>query len=453
VITDHIHKVYFLGIGGIGMSALSRYFKWKGKDVAGYDKTRTSLTQQLEAEGIQVTYEDSLDTLVKDADLVIWTPAIPKANIQYNYYLQSGIKMFKRSAVLGMVANGMYNISIAGSHGKTSTASITSYLLQQSGKDVAAFLGGICLNYESNFLPGNSIAVAEADEFDRSFLQLHPDIALITAVDTDHLDIYGSFENIFSAFSDFTKGIRTGGVLILNKGVPATVNQSSARVITYSLADTSADYYAENLSAEEGIYQFDLVMPDSKIQHLKTGYGGRHNVENAIGAIAVARQLGVEEEDIRQALMTFKGVRRRFETHIRTASFVYIDDYAHHPREIEVTLSAARELYPGRHITAVFQPHLFSRTRDLADDFAAILSTADRVILLDIYPAREEPIPGVTSALIYDKIAGAEKFMAHKNDLLSLLQKQVPDVLLTIGAGDIDTLTEEIVHRYSTVVA
>lgn len=448
-----IHRVYFIGIGGIGMSALARYFKWLGKEVSGYDKTPTALTAELEREGIRITYSDSEATLDKDANLVVWTPAIPRAHSQLKYYLLSNIPVRKRAEVLAEVANSMYNVCIAGSHGKTSTASITSHILHEAGKDVAALLGGVCLNFGSNFLPGKMIAVAEADEFDRSFLHLHPDIALITAVDTDHLDIYGSFDKIAEAFGAFTSGIRPGGKLILQSAIPATINQSAGQLITYSLTDTAANYYAENLEINNGTYTFDVVMPDGCMLGLKTSYGGRHNVENAIGAIAIARQFGIGEGNIRAALASFRGVRRRFETHINTAELVYIDDYAHHPREIDAALSAARELYPGRQLTAVFQPHLYSRTRDLADGFATSLSQADRVILLDIYPAREEPIPGVSANLILDKITAKEKLLCSKASLLDYLVANTPDVLLTIGAGDIDTLVADIVHQFNPVNA
>lgn len=448
---EAIHKVYFIGIGGIGMSALARYFRWLGKEVGGYDKTATSLTAELEKEGMAITYTDSEETLFPDADLVVWTPAIPRTHKQFNYYLRQGTPMKKRSEVLGEVANSKYNISIAGSHGKTSTASITSHILHEAGKDVTALLGGVCLNYNSNFLPGGMIAVVEADEFDRSFLWLKPDIGLITAVDTDHLDIYGSFENIVDAFGAFTTGIREGGKLILHSSVSPSLNRSSARVYTYGLEDASADFRAENLRVQDGIYTFDVLTPQGRINDLHTGYGGRHNIENAIGAIAIACQFGIPEPDIRRALSSFRGVRRRFETHIRSKNLVYIDDYAHHPREIDAALRAAAELYPGRHITAVFQPHLYSRTRDLAEGFARSLSVADRVILLDIYPAREEPIPGVTAALIYDKLTVKDKQMSSLSGLISQLEVHTPDVLLTIGAGDIDTQVEDIVQRFKPV--
>ncbi len=441
----NIQRIYFLGIGGIGMSALARYFNLHGKIVSGYDKTPTALTDELIKEGIKITFKDSLDTLDKDAKLIIFTPAIPKDHLQYNWYLENNYTVLKRAQILGLAANSMFNISIAGSHGKTSTSSIVAHVLHESNKSVAAFLGGICINFNSNFIDGNEYAIAEADEFDRSFLQLKPNIALITSVDTDHLDIYGNLEAIEDSFHAFCNKVRDNGILITHISIKEKILNKKVKNLRYSLLDRNADFYAENLVVNDGGYTFDVVHPKGKIQQVKSYYGGRHNVENAIGAIAISINVGVSEENIIKAISTFKGVKRRFETHVCNEKFVYIDDYAHHPRELDATLSAAKELYPNRKITAIFQPHLFSRTKDLCDEFAASLSKVDELILLDIYPAREKPIEGVTSQIILDKVTIENKRIVSKNDLMDYLKNKTDiDVLLTVGAGDIDTKINEI---------
>lgn len=441
-----LKNIYFLGIGGIGMSALARYFNLHGKTVKGYDKTPTTLTDELMSEGMHITFEDSLETLDKNADLVVYTPAIPKDSIQLNYYLQSGIPMMKRAQVLGAVADEAFNISIAGSHGKTSTSSITAHILKTANKDVAAFLGGICINFNSNFINGTEFAIAEADEFDRSFLNLHPDIALITSVDTDHLDIYGNLKAIEDSFSLFCENIRDNGICIANATVKQEILNPKVKNLRYSLHDTQADFYAENIRIEDGKYIFDVIHPKGKFENFISFYGGRHNIENAIGAIAIALQLQINESDIRKAIETFKGVKRRFETHVKNDKYIYIDDYAHHPRELDAALLSAKELYPDKKITAVFQPHLFSRTKDLCDEFAASLSKIDKLILLDIYPAREKPIDGVTSKIIFDKVTIDDKHLITKNELTDFIRSQKDDieVLLTVGAGDIDTKVKEI---------
>ncbi len=443
-----LKNIYFLGIGGIGMSALARYFNLHGKTVKGYDKTPTTLTDELMSEGMHITFEDSLETLDKNADLVVYTPAIPKDSIQLNYYLQSGIPMMKRAQVLGAVADEAFNISIAGSHGKTSTSSITAHILKTANKDVAAFLGGICINFNSNFINGTEFAIAEADEFDRSFLNLHPDIALITSVDTDHLDIYGNLKAIEDSFSLFCKNIRDNGICIANATVKQEILNPKVKNLRYSLHDTQADFYAENIRIEDGKYIFDVIHPKGKFENFISFYGGRHNIENAIGAIAIALQLQINESDIRKAIETFKGVKRRFETHVKNDKYIYIDDYAHHPRELDAALLSAKELYPDKKITAVFQPHLFSRTKDLCDEFAASLSKIDKLILLDIYPAREKPIDGVTSKIIFDKVTIDDKHLITKNELTDFIRSHKDDieVLLTVGAGDIDTKVKEIIE-------
>ncbi len=439
-----IHKVYFLGIGGIGMSALARFFNTHGKIVAGYDKTPTVLTGELQSEGIQITFVDSLDTAMKDADLVVFTPAIPTDHLQFNYYKDNNYNLHKRAQVLGWIANSMYNICIAGSHGKTSTSAITSYILQTAKLDVAAFLGGVCINYQSNYIDGSTYAVAEADEFDRSFMHLHPNVALITSVDTDHLDIYGNFQAIKDSFSAFINNIRDGGTLVLHDSVPRDVVKGELNVLTYALDNDNADFYIKNLRTEDGKNIFDIHHPKGVIKDVCCSYAGRHNVENALGATALALQIGVAEEAIKEALATFRGIRRRFETHLKTEHAVYIDDYAHHPRELDACIASARSLYGDRKITAVFQPHLFSRTQDLALEFGASLSKVDVPIVVEIYPARELPIEGVTSKLIYDAIDNEHKIMTTKAQLLAVLEGLDLDVLLTVGAGDIDTFVDKI---------
>lgn len=441
-----IKKIYFLGIGGIGMSALARYFNLHGIQVFGYDKTPTSLTQELISEGISITYEDSLETLQKDADLVVLTPAIPKDSIQLNYYTKNKFSILKRAEILGLIANNTYNISIAGSHGKTSTSSITAHILHTAKKDVAAFLGGICINFNSNFINGTTYTVAEADEFDRSFLHLQPNIALITSVDTDHLDIYGNLKAIENSFHEFCTKIRPNGICISNVKVKNEILNPSIKNYRYSLENTNADYYSKNLQIKNNAYSFDLVHPSGIIKNIISYYGGKHNIENTIGAMAIALNIGVSEDDIKLAVSTFKGVKRRFETHIKNTKHIYIDDYAHHPREIDATLSAAKELYPDKKITAIFQPHLYSRTKDLCDEFATSLSNIDELILLDIYPAREKPIEGITSKIIFDKVTIKNKHLLNKDNLTDYIKKNRNniEVLITLGAGDIDTKIEEI---------
>ncbi len=448
---NNIHRIYFLGIGGIGMSALARYFNLHGKMVSGYDKTRTALTDELEKEGIIITFEDSIETLDKAAELIIYTPAIPKDHLQYNWYMDNNYTLLKRAQILGLAANSMFNISVAGSHGKTSTSSIVAHILKTANKSVAAFLGGICINFNSNFIDGSEYAVAEADEFDRSFLNLEPNIALITSVDTDHLDIYGNLEAIENSFHQFCNKVRSNGVLITNTSVPEKILNKQVTNYRYSLSEASSDYYTQNLKINNGEYTFDVVHPGGVIHEVKSYYGGKHNIENAVGAIAIALNIGVSEEDIKKAVVSFKGVKRRFETHVRNEKFVYIDDYAHHPRELDATISAAKELYPNKKLTVIFQPHLFSRTKDLCDEFAVSLSKADELLLLDIYPAREKPMEGVTSNIILDKVTIPEKRIISKDELIGFLNaKNDIQVLLTVGAGDIDTKVNDIKNLLNT---
>ena len=439
-----IHSIYFLGIGGIGMSALARFFHLHGKKVSGYDKTPTALTKLLEEEGIRITYEDSLETIEENPDLIVLTPAIPKNHLQWNYYKEKKMNIKKRAEVLGLIANSMYNISIGGSHGKTSTSSMITHILKDSKEDVASFLGGIAVNYQSNFIDGKKYAIAEADEFDRSFLHLTPDILLLTSIDTDHLDIYGSYEKILESFRMFTSNLRPNGVLILNARVDKSVVHPHQKVLTYSIEDGEADFFGYNIHVKDGVYHFDMKTPHGIWENIVSSYGGRHNIENAVGAMAIAQQVGIRETQCKQAVSTFKGVKRRFETHVKNSQTVYMDDYAHHPTEIAATLRGVRELYPDKKITVCFQPHLFSRTKDLYLDFGTSLSTVEEVILLDIYPARELPLEGVTSQLILNEITIPNKKIATKEQLLEMLQAEKPEVFLTIGAGDIDNLVEPV---------
>jgi UDP-N-acetylmuramate--alanine ligase len=447
-----IHSIYFLGIGGIGMSALARYFNARGIRVSGYDKTPTLLTSELERDGIHITFEDSINTLMKDADLVVYTPAIPKNHLQFNYYKDNGFVLKKRAEVLGLIANELFNISIAGSHGKTSTSSLVAHLLHTGNKDVSAFLGGICLNFGSNYIDGNTYAVAEADEFDRSFLQLTPNIALVTSVDTDHLDIYGNFEAIQDSFKAFLSQVREGGKIILHQNVDQKIVPENHKVLTYSYQDTQSDYFAQNIQVIDGATHFELNTPNGIIKNLILNYGGKHNAENAIGASAIALSVGVSEEDLRKGLATFLGVRRRFQTAFKSDKYVLIDDYAHHPREIDAVIQTVRDLYPNKKLTVIFQPHLFSRTKDLAIEFGHSLSAADQVYLLPIYPARELPMEGVTSDLILNAISHNNKKIIDKSSILDSLKENAEnEIIMTVGAGDIDTMTSIIANWLKSI--
>ena len=441
-----IKKVYLLGIGGIGMSALARYFKQLGAEVSGYDKTATALTKELEGEGITVTFEDDVDALPKDVDLVIYTPAIPKEHKGFNYFKDNNYALHKRSEVLGIISADKFTIAVAGSHGKTTVSSMISHILTQSGFGCSAFLGGIAANYNSNFIHGrNDVVVVEADEFDRSFHRLAPDMAVITAVDTDHLDIYGSKEAIDEAFVEFTNKISDEGFLVIKAGQSIEDDLPVLDKAFYALNDENADVYCSKYWVVDGGYLFNVMYYGKEIKGFRLNIGGFHNIENAIAAITIAKELKIEDTLIKEAVASFKGIRRRFEKLLSTDKVVFIDDYAHHPEEIRVFLASVRELYPRKKITAVFQPHLFTRTRDLATEFAQQLSIADEVILLDIYPARELPIEGVTSSLIFDEITSSEKHLIKKAELLDTIKtNQNIDVLVTIGAGDIDKYLNDI---------
>lgn len=446
-----IKKIYFLGIGGIGMSALARYFKSLGADVNGYDKTPTSLTAEIQKEGIGVVFEDNLSLYPKDVDMVVYTPAIPQDHQGLNFYRDNNYPLRKRSEVLGLISADRFTIAVAGSHGKTTVSSMIAHILTQSGFGCSAFLGGIAVNYHSNYLQGqNDVVVIEADEFDRSFHRLVPDMAVITAVDTDHLDIYGTKEKIDEAFIEFTNKISEDGFLAIKTGQSINENLPVLDKAFYSLSDEHADVYCTKYWVVDGGYLFNLNYYGKEIKGIRLNIGGFHNIENAIAAICIAKELKITDDHIKSALASFKGIKRRFEKVYEDARVTFIDDYAHHPEEIRVFIESVREIYPKRKITAVFQPHLFSRTKDLAEEFALQLSKADEVILLDIYPARELPVEGITSELIYNRLTCAEKTLLTKSELVDFIADKKTDVLLTIGAGDIDkylTPIKEVLER------
>jgi UDP-N-acetylmuramate--alanine ligase len=445
---NDIKKIYFIGIGGIGMSALARYFRFHGKEVSGYDRTSTTLTQQLEAEGIAIHYEDDPAAAPKDAGLVVYTPAVPKDHRELTWYRQQGYPLYKRSDVLGMITNSSFNICVAGTHGKTTVSTMIAHILRHSGYGCNAFLGGIAVNYNSNFWSDRrNVCVVEADEYDRSFLKLSPDIAVITAMDADHLDIYGTAEAVQQAFIDFSGRIKSGGLLLSRKGLDHEAALKGDHHWTYGLT-ADADVFASAIRIEEGDYWFTVQTAGWKLERVLLSMGGRHNVENATAAIAVAHRLGIPGDKIIDAVAAFRGVRRRFEYVVKKPGRVFIDDYAHHPEELRALITGARELFPGGKCVVIFQPHLFTRTRDFADGFAASLDLADEVFLLPIYPAREEPIPGVTSALIAGKMSPGKVRLVDKQELLTIINiewnSEKEMVLITAGAGDIDTLVEPI---------
>ncbi|MDQ2180363.1 UDP-N-acetylmuramate--L-alanine ligase [Marinifilum sp. D714] len=444
---EDFKNIYFVGIGGIGMSAIARYFHSIGKNVFGYDRTSTKLTGELLEEGIKITFEDDLDTipndfLNKENTLVVFTPAIPKDHQQLSYFKLNSYTIMKRSQVLGLLSDDLNGIGIAGTHGKTTVSTITAHIFNNSKMGCNAFLGGISRNYQSNLLlnKDSSWVILEADEFDRSFLQLHPKIALITSMDADHLDIYGDKSELEKSFQEYAGQIKQDGILVHKKGLH--LENVEVEKYTYSLNEI-ADFYAKNLTLVEGFYEFDLVHPQGVFEKLKFSYPGKINVENAIGACSVAILGGVKEEEIRFALSSFEGVRRRFDYQIRKDNLVFIDDYAHHPKELKESISSVRDIYPNKKITGVFQPHLYTRTRDFAEGFAESLSLLDEVILLDIYPARELPIEGVSSKMIMKKIT-VPVCTCSKKELIDLLEQKDLEVLLTLGAGDIDKLVEPI---------
>jgi UDP-N-acetylmuramate--alanine ligase len=430
------------------MSALARYFHSKGMKVGGYDRASTELTEALRTEGISIVYEDDPLLVMDDADLIVYTPAIPATSRMRQHYLTQGKRLYKRSEVLGMISASTFNICIAGTHGKTTTSCMVAHILRDSGHGCNAFLGGIASNYGTNFWSHErSVAVIEADEYDRSFLTLHPDIISISSMDPDHLDIYGTAEEMEQAFIQFSERLKTDGWLITRKGLKREGDFNAEHHLTYHAEDASATVHARHLRVEEGVFIYDAVGPDWEISDLRLSMGGIHNVENSLVAITVARLMGIPDNLIKQAIASFKGVKRRFEYIVQNQQGTYIDDYAHHPEELRVLIQGARTMFGGEAITLVFQPHLYSRTRDLADDFAEVLDGADRVILLPIYPARELPIEGVSSSTIADRMKNKPELMDQET-LLKQLQHQLPHVLITAGAGDIDKLIEPIKETY-----
>jgi len=450
---DNIERIYFLGIGGIGMSALARYFHATGKVVAGYDRTSTDLTRQLASEGIAIHYEDSPELIPVPFKsplntLVVFTPALPVDHKELVYFRKHSFQIYKRSQILGLLTRQHKTIAVAGTHGKTTVSTMIAYLMVTAGPGCNAFLGGISKNFNSNLVidPQSDWMVTEADEFDRSFLQLYPFVSVVTSMDPDHLDIYGDMKTMMEAFNQYIGQVHRDGLLLLKTGVPVKRSGLPARVFTYSLTDT-ADFMAKNIRLENRRYFFDLSGPGILIRNLSLEHPGLVNVENAVAATAIAALLGLNDERIRNALENFSGIQRRFDYHIKTGKLVYIDDYAHHPKEIEATLHSVRQLYPGKKITGIFQPHLYSRTRDLANDFAKSLNLLDRLILLDIYPAREEPIPGVTSELILKGVTIPDKMMCSKDKVLEILGNSQIEVLITLGAGDIDKLVDPVTKR------
>lgn len=442
-------NIYFIGIGGIGMSAIARYYNAKGFRVSGYDKTPSPLTHALENEGIEVHYEDNTSYVPKDIEttLVVYTPAIPKDMGELVYVQENGYRVIKRSRMLGEITQGQRCMAVAGTHGKTTTSTLLSHIFTASGEGCSAFLGGISKNYGSNLLiHQNDVVVVEADEFDRSFLQLYPEIAVITSMDADHLDIYGDESHIREAFKAFASQV--SGTVIVKKGLDITAEDTEAKILTYSYNDPSADFHAVLTEGDgNGRSHFDLHWPGGVIRDCMVGIPGWVNIENAVAASAIGITYGLDPERIKEALAGFSGVRRRFDIRLENERCIYIDDYAHHPREIAASLTSIRGNYPGRKLTAIFQPHLYTRTRDFAEGFAEALSHADRLILLDIYPAREEPIPGVTSEIIFDGVSLDDKVLLRKEELMRHLESlEAPqnEVYMTIGAGDIDRFVEPL---------
>ncbi|MEZ4811589.1 MAG: UDP-N-acetylmuramate--L-alanine ligase [Allomuricauda sp.] len=436
-----IHSVYFIGIGGIGMSALARYFQFLGKPVTGYDKTPTPITDGLVENGVSVHFEDNIelipDTFKNSNTLVVFTPAVPKNHSELQYFINNGFEVKKRSEVLGIITKDTFCFAVAGTHGKTTTSSILAHLLKACDVPFTAFLGGVSEDFNSNFvLEGAEYSVVEADEFDRSFLRLSPNVACITSMDADHLDIYGTKEALQQSFKDFAGKIKPGGKLFVKKGLPL-------QGITFGIEDGS-DYRIEHIEVEQGTYVFDLVTPSEVLKQIRFNKPGRHNLLNGLAAFAMAVQTGSPPHRLAKALESFKGVQRRFSYQIKEKDFVFIDDYAHHPAEIDAVHQAIREMHPGENITVVFQPHLFSRTRDFADEFAKSLSQFDKVILLEIYPAREEPIEGITSAWLLDKIENPKKKLISKSSLIDEVKHCKTGVLVSMGAGDIGMVVPKI---------
>lgn len=437
--------IYFIGIGGIGMSALARYFHSKNYRVSGYDKTSTELTRTLEASGITIHYEENLDLIPKDAKVIVYTPAIPKHHAELVFYQDNGYKVVKRSDILQWITESSFNICVAGTHGKTTTTTMTGHILRHSGYGCNAFLGGIAANYGTNFWSdANNVVVVEADEYDRSFLKLTPDVAIITAMDADHLDIYGTPEEFGNAFIQFSQKIKEGGCLISKYGLSREAEFTVDNHFTYSFNDNRATVYAKDIKVANGSYLFDVVYKGETISDVALHMGGLHNIENAVAAISVAKYLGIDDEKIKAAVADFKGVKRRFEYIVKNEKQVLIDDYAHHPEELKALISGVRSLFKEEKLTLIFQPHLYSRTNDLADEFGVSLSMADEVILLPIYPARELPIPGVTSEMLLDKLTIKYRQVLGKEEMVEWVKGTKPQLIVMAGAGDIDVLVNSV---------
>jgi UDP-N-acetylmuramate--alanine ligase len=449
-------RIYFVGIGGIGMSALALYFAKGGYTVAGYDRTETRITRSLSEAGCEVLYHDDISLLpdlfrdlsLKNRVLVVYTPAIPAESSLLSYFRDNAYRIYKRSEILGEISENTDTLAVAGTHGKTTISTMIAHLLKQSHVDCSAFLGGISKNYNSNLLLGKGkYTVMEADEFDRSFHRLNPLMAVVTSLDADHLDIYGNQENMIAAYNDFCKRIRPGGTLVVNSKIKKEIIvPEGITCMTYGITQ-GADYRARDIVHEKDYYRFSIETPAGKIEDLHFAFPGVINIENFAAAISIALKCGVTEEEIRKAVLLFRGVMRRFDIRINRADIAYIDDYAHHPEEINACIESVKEYFKDRKITGIFQPHLFSRTRDHAAGFARILDTLDDVILLPVYPAREKPLEGVTSELIFNKMRLKSKKMMRKEDIPDKLDVEKLDVLLTIGAGDIDTLVEPIEEK------
>jgi UDP-N-acetylmuramate--alanine ligase len=446
-------SIYFIGIGGIGMSAVARYFKSRGAQVSGYDRTATALTRELESEGIDVHFEEDVNMIPKDVDVVVYTPAIPADHEELVYYKENNYTVVKRSDVLQWITENSYNICVGGTHGKTTVTTMIAHVLRDSGYDCNAFLGGISANYQTNFWSSeNNVAVIEADEYDRSFLKLSPDVEVITAMDADHLDIYGSVAELENAFVDFSKKIKSDGCLVSKCGLRRSKDLNASTHYTYAYDNEAADVYASDIEVVNGSYKYNVISKDWKLDNVELHMGGLHNIENSIAAITVGKYLKIEDDKIKKAIKNFKGVHRRFEYVLggpnssppgRLGGAVLIDDYAHHPAEIKALLSGVKSLYDDE-VTVIFQPHLYSRTNDFADDFAHSLDMADQVILLPIYPAREVPMEGVTSELILNEMKLPQTQILDKNAMLDWVKLYKPKLLVMCGAGDIDALVEPV---------
>ncbi|MGM0611970.1 MAG: UDP-N-acetylmuramate--L-alanine ligase [Bacteroidota bacterium] len=441
---NNIHTVYFVGIGGIGMSALARFFHQKGAEVSGYDRTQTPLTQKLQQEGIQVHYQDDIKKVPADADLYVYTPAIPHENSELSWIRQNIHQLYKRSEVLGMLSKKFKTIAVAGTHGKTTISSMITHLLISAGKPVNAFIGGISVNLNSNFVfrEGAEWMVVEADEYDKSFLQLEPDIAVVSAIDEDHLDVYGSGSTLKDTFEAFLNKTTERGLAYIHEKVQIR-EPKDVEVKTYGFSAQN-DVHANLHDVEHGKMNFTFHFPEFTVQNLEMEMPGEYNVENALAASAVAKELGLGAQEIREGLKSYKGVKRRFEIRVNSSDHIYIDDYAHHPEELSACIKAARSFFPGKKLIGAFQPHLYSRTRDFADGFARSLQMLDYVLLLDIYPAREKPLPGVSSQMIADRMDPGKVRVLSKQEVLEFVKQKKPELFMTLGAGDIDQLVEPV---------